>query len=110
MTFGEIERATGVRLPEKSQHSRAWWSNNPGNNVMTKVWLDAGFQTAEVDMKARKVVFVRSGDVHAEQAVVYPAGMAEEVAEYEGAQSRENPPTRHPAWGAMKGQFASARC
>jgi hypothetical protein len=61
MTFAEVERVTGVTLPAKSQHSRAWWSNNPGNNVMTKVWLDAGFETREVDLKAHTVVFVRKG-------------------------------------------------
>jgi hypothetical protein len=64
MTFADIERVTGVSLPEKSQHSRAWWSNNPGNNVMTKVWLDAGFETAQVDMKAKTVVFARKAHRH----------------------------------------------
>jgi len=36
LTFDEIERITGVKLPPKAQHHRAWWSNNPSNNVMTK--------------------------------------------------------------------------
>src|SRR5438034_719397 len=39
LTFREIEKITGVKLPPKAQHHRAWWSNNPSNNVMTKVWL-----------------------------------------------------------------------
>jgi len=59
MTFAEIERVTGTKLPEKSQHSRAWWSNNPSNSVLTRVWRDAGFESAEVDMKGRKLVFRR---------------------------------------------------
>ncbi len=29
MTFSEIEKVTGVKLPPKAQHHRAWWSNNP---------------------------------------------------------------------------------
>ena len=41
LTFREIEKITGVKLPPKAQHHRAWWSNNPNNNVMTKVWLAA---------------------------------------------------------------------
>jgi len=53
VTFEEIERITGTALPPKSQHSRAWWSNNPSNNVMTKIWLDAGFETAQVDISGR---------------------------------------------------------
>lgn len=59
MTFAEIETVTGTKLPEKSQHSRAWWSNNPSNSVLTRVWRDAGFESADVDMKARKLVFRR---------------------------------------------------
>ena len=37
LTFDEIERITGVKLPPKAQHHRAWWSNNPATHVMTKV-------------------------------------------------------------------------
>jgi hypothetical protein len=59
LTFSEIEKITGVKLPPKAQHHRAWWSNNASNNVMTKVWLDAGFESTKVDMSARKLVFRR---------------------------------------------------
>src|SRR6266446_9613022 len=60
LTFNEIEKITGVKLPPKAQHHRAWWSNNASNNVMTKVWLDAGFESAQVDMEGRKLVFRRA--------------------------------------------------
>jgi hypothetical protein len=61
MTFDEIEEVTGVKLPPRAQFHRAWWSNNPSNSVMTKVWLEAGFETEQVDMAARKLVFRRVG-------------------------------------------------
>jgi len=48
MTFAEIERVIGGKLPPNSPHYPAWWSNNPSNNVMTKVWLNAGFRTEQV--------------------------------------------------------------
>lgn len=57
MTFAEIERVIGDKLPPKAQYHRAWWSNNPSNSVMTKVWLEAGFETQQVDMRERKLVF-----------------------------------------------------
>ena len=60
MTFAEIERIISAKLPD-SQRYPAWWSNNPFNNVMTKVWLDAGFETEQVDIPGRKVVFRRVG-------------------------------------------------
>src|SRR6202047_4968894 len=59
MTFSEIERVIVAKLPPNSPQYPAWWSNNPSNNVMTKVWLSAGFRTAQVDVKSRKVVFRR---------------------------------------------------
>ena len=58
MTFMDIEKVVGSRLPN-SQRYPAWWSNNPFNNVMTQVWLDAGFVTEQVDIAGRKLVFRR---------------------------------------------------
>lgn len=86
MTFDEIERVTGVKLPPKAQHHRAWWSNNPSNNVMTKVWLDAGFQSAQVDMASRRLVFQRLSGKPAPESVA-------------------NADRRHPLRGAMKGMI-----
>lgn len=60
MTFGEIERILGGKLPPSKSH-RAWWSNNPTNNVMTRQWLDAGYETESVDIAAEKLVFRRVG-------------------------------------------------
>ncbi len=84
MTFAEIERVTGVKLPPSASKHRPWWSNNPDNSVMTKVWLDAGFESEQVDMAGRKLVFRRV--------------RASKVA---GGEGEEKP--FHPAWGAMKG-------
>ena len=86
LTFSEIEKITGAKLPPKAQHQRAWWSNNPSNNVMTKVWLDAGYESTQVDMSARKLVFRRVGKVIADKL---PAS----------AKKGE----RHPIFGALKG-------
>ena len=60
MSFDEIERLIGGKLPKSSKAHRAWWSNNPTNNVMTKEWLDAGFETADVELVAERLVFQKS--------------------------------------------------
>ena len=57
MTFSDIERIIGAELPQSAFTHRAWWSNNPTNNVMTRAWLEAGYTTAEVDMAAHTLVF-----------------------------------------------------
>jgi hypothetical protein len=92
MTFREIEKVTGVKLPPKAQHHRAWWSNNAANNVMTKVWLDAGFESAQVDMEARKLVFRRVAKAR-DRAGEASGGLAKPYATSDG---------RHPIRGALK--------
>ena len=88
LTFREIEKITGAKLPPKAQHHRAWWSNNAANNVMTKVWLDAGFESAQVDMEARKLVFRRVS-----KAGEASSGLAKPYATRDG---------RHPIRGALR--------
>ncbi len=61
MTFREIERIIGTKLPQSASKHRAWWSNNPTNNVMTAAWLKAGYRTRNVDMEDHKLVFEKSG-------------------------------------------------
>lgn len=58
MTFSEIEEIVGFRLP-KSHQRLAWWSNSVGNNVMTRVWINAGYRADKVDVAARTIVFRR---------------------------------------------------
>jgi hypothetical protein len=90
LTFLEIEKITGVKLPPKAQHHRAWWSNNPSNNVMTKVWLNAGFESVQVDMEARKLVFRRLTKEPNEEPPPQRARSATKKGE------------RHPIFGALK--------
>jgi hypothetical protein len=59
MSFVQIERVTGTKLPPSAFKHRPWWSNNPTNSVMTRVWLDAGFESEQVDMATRRLVFRR---------------------------------------------------
>jgi hypothetical protein len=87
MTFAEIERVIGHKLPPNSPQYPAWWSNNPSNNVMTKVWLNAGFRTEQVDVKSRKIVFRRVEQNPLESPSPLPAEKG----------------GRHPIFGALKG-------
>jgi hypothetical protein len=57
MTFAQIEAVLGRALPPSALRHRAWWSNNPDNNVMTQAWLAAGYQSRDVDMAAGTVTF-----------------------------------------------------
>jgi|SRR5688572_25066028 hypothetical protein len=59
VSFEQIERIIGDKLPASAHEHRAWWSNNPNNSVMTKAWIEAGFHSEQVDMDGRKLVFRR---------------------------------------------------
>lgn len=56
MTFEQIEKILATPLPPSKKYP-AWWSNNPSNNVMTKEWLAAGYETESVDTAGGKLVF-----------------------------------------------------
>lgn len=90
MTFSEIEKITGRSLPPSAIKHRPWWSNNARNSAMTKVWLDAGYESEQVDMTARKLVFRRV------------RGAKGTGSRDDGAPLGEQQPF-HPAYGAMKG-------
>ena len=53
MSFADVERITGGKLPPSASKHRPWWSNNPDNSVMTRVWLEAGFESEQVDLAGR---------------------------------------------------------
>jgi hypothetical protein len=92
LTFADIERITGTKLPPSALRHRPWWSNNPNNSVMTKVWLDAGYRTEQVDMEARTLVFRRMGSAEPEEAAEPTAPPADK-----GTRKR------HPLFGLLKG-------
>lgn len=57
MTFRQIEDVIGTGLPPSAFRHRSLWSNNPGNWVMTRAWLAAGYRTERVDVQERRLVF-----------------------------------------------------
>lgn len=95
MTFREIETVIGAKLPPSAYKHRPWWSNNPSNSVITHAWLKAGFETEQVDMQGKKLVFRR---------VQVTSGMAEEARKFESPTDPKRA-RRHPAFGALKGTF-----
>jgi hypothetical protein len=98
MSFAEIEKVTGVRLPPSAFAHRPWWSNSGTNSVLTKVWLEAGYRSARVDMAGRRLVFQRTRQ---------KTGVDEEPERFEpaGSGSPSRTQGRHPMIGALKGTF-----
>ena len=85
MTFADIERVLGTKLPPSARTQRAFWSNNAANNVMTRAWLAAGFRSAEVDLEGAALTFQRidagaSGKGFAEAPALFQETKVEETA------------------------------
>lgn len=60
MSFSEIERILGFKLPKSAYQHEAWWSNNATGHSHARAWLEFGWRTESVDLAARKVTFQRS--------------------------------------------------
>jgi hypothetical protein len=93
MTFLEVEAVIGRKLPASAYEHRPWWANEARGHSHAKAWLQAGYETEHVDMKSKKLVFVR---------VNARPGVAECRTEYKSGEHRSGP---HPMIGSMKGTF-----
>jgi hypothetical protein len=87
MEFAEIEKIIGAKLPPSARRHRPWWGNNASNHVNAKIWLDAGFESEQVDMKKRTLVFRRARRPNTADKTAQAGG--------------EKP--FHPLYGYMKG-------
>ena len=60
MTFGQIEAILGQPLPRSARLGTGFWSNRERGGLQADAWLEAGFETAEVDLRKRRVVWARA--------------------------------------------------
>lgn len=61
LSFEQIERMIDGLLPASARKYDVWWSNSPVLGRQNEVWLKRGWLTADVNLKARTIRFVRSG-------------------------------------------------
>jgi hypothetical protein len=58
LSFEEVEAILGATLPKSAVVYQAWWANDPTHS-QAKAWLDAGWQTENLNLPRRTVEFVR---------------------------------------------------
>jgi hypothetical protein len=80
MSFAEIERILGFKLPKSAYEHEAWWSNNATGHSHARAWLKFGWRTEAVDLANRKVTFQRAK-----------------------APAKFEPSTKRDPWGCMAG-------
>lgn len=60
LSFGQIERIIGDRLPKSAHEYRPWWGNEQsGSHVQAKSWMNAGWKVDEVNLLNQWVRLVR---------------------------------------------------
>jgi DNA-binding XRE family transcriptional regulator len=64
LTFVEIERLLGQRLPDSARNQRAWWSNRSRGAVQARAWMEAGYRAEALDLAAEAVTFRKPGLVY----------------------------------------------
>lgn len=58
-TFAEIERVSGVPLPDSARTYQAWWANQMRSQSLS--WQLAGWKAVDLDLKNEQVTFVYIG-------------------------------------------------
>jgi hypothetical protein len=58
LSFARIDGILGDNLPMDAYRSEKWWENTP-NHMHAQAWLQAGWQTQEVNLKEGYVIFKR---------------------------------------------------
>ena len=57
-SFADIEAVIGCNLPASARRHRSWWANDRSHRHAL-AWLDAGWETANVNMDAGTLLFRR---------------------------------------------------
>lgn len=129
VTFPDLERLIGAKLPASAFKYPAWWSNNPSNNAMTKIWLNAGWRTEQVDIPGQSVVFRRAavsqeasraglGDrprafeyasTRAPETKMAASGQPHQAKEHRGVERDDGKAPFERLYGCLKGVIRAAR-
>jgi hypothetical protein len=73
LTFREIERIIDARLPASAVKHRAFWSNNGAGHAHAQAWLEAGYESENVDIDKGRIVFRRAKEDSAAPSNMTPA-------------------------------------
>lgn len=61
LSFQQIEAILKKELPRSASEYRAWWANVP-TKPQSAAWLDEGWRTSSVNMRERRLSFVRTNE------------------------------------------------
>jgi len=56
LSFGDLEQILGFELPPSAYKYREFWANTKSHSIALS-WLGVGFETVEVDVRKKLIVF-----------------------------------------------------
>lgn len=59
LSFSDIEKVLGFKLPSSAYTYSAWWAN--GGHSQAYAWLDAGYKVGRIEIFEEKVTFCKTG-------------------------------------------------
>ncbi|MGH2521650.1 MAG: helix-turn-helix domain-containing protein [Anaerolineales bacterium] len=57
LTFAQIEKLLGDKMPTSARQSRAYWSNRRQSALQAAAWMEAGYHVADLDLERERVTF-----------------------------------------------------
>ena len=57
VSFQEIEKIVGFKLPNSAYEHAPWWANSKGGHSQSASWQDIGWLTTELDLENEMVTF-----------------------------------------------------
>ncbi len=109
MTFQQVAKIIGRKLPASAYRHRPWWANEERGHSHAKAWLQAGYETERVDMAGKKLVFRRVKDTQEKNSSgSFVPGMSEPHRMFKAEESVVKNSGISPLFGALKGTFTIA--
>jgi len=59
LSFGQIEKIVGVKLPDSARQSEVWWMGRAVVPLHARAWLQAGWRIVDINLAAKTVTFRR---------------------------------------------------
>lgn len=91
--FREIEQILGFALPPSALKHHAWWANDRLGHSHAASWLNAGWRTSAINLKAGSVTFLKGAQSAATARTELPPALQ---APTESASPVHSPPTISP--------------
>lgn len=61
LSYEEIEKIIGDKLPQSAYKKTEWWSNNDITHTQSAAWSDVGYKTGNI-LLGKFVIFYKEGN------------------------------------------------